>query len=148
MGYKKESRRLARISSIQALYAWSENIKSPDLVAQELLEFNQKDYEDTLVDTKYFLDNFTFATGNVHQIDIIIKDFTQDHQVTPIEQSILRSSVAELMNTDVDANIIINEAIEITKEIGSTGAVRFINACLDRICSKYFQNKTIKQNKI
>lgn len=147
MGYKKESRRLARISSIQALYAWEENTKAPDLVAQELLEFNQKEYSDTPVDAKYFLDNFTFATGNIHQIDDIISDFTKGHQVTPIEQSILRSAVAELLNTDVDAIIIINEAIEITKEIGSTGAVRFINACLDRICAKHFPNKTKKQDK-
>lgn len=147
MGYKKESRRLARISSIQALYAWAENTKSPDLVAQELLEFNQKDYEEISVDTKYFLDTFTFATGNIHHIDAMIKDFTQGHQVTPIEQSILRSAVAELMITDFDAIIIINEAIEITKEIGSTGAERFINACLDRLCTKHFPNKTKKQIK-
>jgi N utilization substance protein B len=48
-----------------------------------------------------------------------------------IEISILRQSIFELENSDIDYPIVINEAIKLAKKFGQEDSYRFINGVLD-----------------
>ena len=48
-----------------------------------------------------------------------------------IEISILRQSIFEIENTDIDYPIVINEAVKLAKKFGQEDSYRFINGVLD-----------------
>ncbi len=48
-----------------------------------------------------------------------------------IEISILRQSIFEIENSDIDYPIIINEAVKLAKKFGQEDSYRFINGVLD-----------------
>ena len=48
-----------------------------------------------------------------------------------IEVSILRQSIFEIENTDIDYPIVINEAVKLAKKFGQEDSYRFINGVLD-----------------
>ena len=48
-----------------------------------------------------------------------------------IEVSILRQSIFEIENTDIDYPILINEAVKLAKKFGQEDSYRFINGVLD-----------------
>ena len=48
-----------------------------------------------------------------------------------IEISILRQSIFEIENSDIDYPIVINEAIKLAKKFGQEDSYRFINGVLD-----------------
>ena len=48
-----------------------------------------------------------------------------------IEISILRQSIFEIENSDVDYPIVINEAVKLAKKFGQEDSYRFINGVLD-----------------
>ncbi len=74
------------------------------------------DQRDALDDTyKPFLDNWRFE------------------RVSVCTKLILRYAVWELTNTDLDINIVMNEAIELAKCFAEDDAYRFINGILDRV---------------
>lgn len=54
-------------------------------------------------------------------------------RVSVCARLILRLGVWELINTDIDSRIIINEAIELAKCFAEPDAYRFINGLLDRV---------------
>lgn len=54
-------------------------------------------------------------------------------QIGVVERSILRLGAYEILFTDTDNAVIINEAIELAKEMGSESAPKFVNAVLDAI---------------
>ena len=55
---------------------------------------------------------------------------------TDVERAILQMAVAEMHASDLENRIVINEAIEITKEYGSDDGYKFINAVLDKIARR------------
>ena len=52
---------------------------------------------------------------------------------TEVERAILQMATAELIHSDLPHKVVINEAIEITKEYGAGDGYKFINAVLDKI---------------
>ena len=48
-----------------------------------------------------------------------------------IEVSILRQSIFEIENSDIDYPIVINEAVKLAKKFGQEDSYRFINGVLD-----------------
>ncbi|MEC7197758.1 MAG: transcription antitermination factor NusB, partial [Pseudomonadota bacterium] len=48
-----------------------------------------------------------------------------------IEISILRQSIFEIENSDLDYPIVINEAVKLAKKFGQEDSYRFINGVLD-----------------
>jgi N utilization substance protein B len=75
------------------------------------------------------LDNIEKIDEEIH---LQIKNWDFD-RVGTIEKSILRVGVYEIFFSDIDKAVIINEAIEITKTIGSDNSPRFINGVLDSV---------------
>jgi len=50
-----------------------------------------------------------------------------------IERAILRLGAYEILNSDLDSAVVINEAIELSKSLASDTAPKFINGVLDAI---------------
>jgi N utilization substance protein B len=131
------SRRKARILAFQALYAWDASSMAYD----ELLTFSWLG-EDSAASTDDELKAFAglIVSGtieNVEAVDAAIKRHLEHwafERLKKVDLAILRVSAYSLMyQSDIPAQITIDEAIEIAKEYGAEDAYRFINGVLDSI---------------
>ncbi len=131
------SRRKARILAFQALYAW-EATKPP---VSQLIDFLWLD-----ADKRDALDEgvATFSrhliSGTIEEIaavDDLIKKHLKNwdfSRLNKVDLAILRMSVFALLHQDdVPASIVIDEAVDISKEFGTDDSYRFVNGVLDGI---------------
>jgi N utilization substance protein B len=130
-------RRAGRIIAVQALYAWDISRVLPG----ELLEFSWLDGEE--------LENFDEVTKafavhliagtikNIQEIDESIQKRLEHwdfNRVSKVDLAILRMSVyCFLYVEDIPPSVVIDEAVDISKEFGSDDSYRFINGVLDGI---------------
>jgi len=131
------SRRKARILAFQALYAWD----ASGVSAADLLTFSW------LGDEKFAsLDDElkTFAglivsgaLENMAEVDKSIAAHLEHwsfERLKRVDVAILRMAVYSILyQSDIPAQITIDEAIEIAKEYGAEDSYRFINGVLDAI---------------
>jgi len=131
------ARRKSRIIAFQALYSWDVN----NIPLEELLEFA---WVDEQMQEKLGDDNLSFSRmlisgtiENIEKIDETIKahltnwDFSR---LNKVDLAVLRISVYPLLfQLDMPSTIIIDEAVDISKEYGSDDSFKFINAILDSI---------------
>lgn len=131
------ARRKSRIIAFQALYSWDVNNSS----LEDLLEFAWVD-EATL--EKLGDDNLTFSRmlisgtiENIKKIDETIESHLTNwdfSRLNKVDLAVLRISVYPLLfQQDMPSTIIIDEAVDISKEYGSDDSYKFINAILDSI---------------
>ena len=131
------ARRKGRILAFQALYSWDVG----RIDQQSLLEFEWA--EDSMLE-RMGEDGLTFArlliTGTIeHIVDIdgMIKKHLTNwdfDRLNKVDLAILRMSAYPLMfQKDIHPTIVIDEAIDISKEFGSDDSFKFINAVLDNI---------------
>jgi len=131
------SRRKARILAFQALYAWDMS----GTPVQELLDFSWLDDEkkagldEELKTFARFI--IAGAVENMDSVDSAIRKHLQNwsfERLKKVDLAILRMGAYSLLyQTDIPAQITIDEAIEIAKEYGSEDSYRFINGVLDGI---------------
>lgn len=131
------ARRKGRILAFQALYSWDMG----QVAVDELMEF---EWVDSAVLERMGEEGKTFArlliSGTIENIETIDKQI-KDHltnwdfdRLNKVDLAILRMSTYPLLfQKDVPATIIIDEAIDISKEFGSDDSFKFINAVLDNI---------------
>jgi N utilization substance protein B len=131
------SRRKARILAFQALYAWDASGTS----VRELLDFSWVD-DDKRATLDEELKTFARlliagAVENMKAVDEAITAHLQNwsfERLKKVDLAILRMGAYSLLyQTDIPAQITIDEAIEIAKEYGSEDSYRFINGVLDGI---------------
>jgi len=73
---------------------------------------------------------------NLEEIDKQINKHLKEWKIDElgnIERAILRLGAYEILKSDLDDAVIINEAIELSKSLASDTAPRFINGVLDAI---------------
>jgi N utilization substance protein B len=72
---------------------------------------------------------------NQENIDEIIQNNLDRpfQQLDVIEKNAIRIGLFELMNKELDAAIVINESIRMTKKYGSVEGYKLVNAVLDKI---------------
>lgn len=74
---------------------------------------------------------------SVHKLDLLIKSYASKHPIEKIAKTdlaILRLAIYELkIEKKEPAKVIINEAVELAKELGSEKSYAFINAVLGKI---------------
>jgi N utilization substance protein B len=136
------NRRKARILAFQALYSW--DISSVE--AEELLQFDWT-LEDNLDEVKIFAGFLIKGTiENVDEIDTLIKDSLKKWDFDRLEKvslAILRMSIyALLYQKDIPPKVVIDEAVEITKEYGTDDSYRFVNGILDNIKKKLYEQNS------
>lgn len=128
----KSARRRARECTVQALYSWLISQNSIEQI--ELAFISDNDMKG--VDVPYFRKLLRSVAVNIEAVDNSLRPFLdrQEHEVDPIERSVLRMAAYELIyETDVPFKVVINEAIEVAKEFGSDDSHKFINGILDKL---------------
>ncbi len=130
-------RRKGRILAFQALYAWDATRMS----LSTLLDFEwvEEDKKNRLGDDGLAFSRLIVAGAIEHidEIDSAIKDHLTHwdfDRLNRVDLAILRMSAYSLLyQRDLHPSIVIDEAIDISKEFGSDDSYKFINAVLDSI---------------
>jgi N utilization substance protein B len=128
------TRREARIQAMQILY--TNGFYNSSLL--ESLNYHEADEKEVI---KSFID---LVVGNEEKIDNIISECLVNYTIerlNQVDKAIIRLATAELL-AGTARNIVINEALEITKEYSDQGdgkAVKFNNKLLDNIANRINQ---------
>ncbi|NPA29698.1 MAG: transcription antitermination factor NusB [Epsilonproteobacteria bacterium] len=126
------TRHQARGAVISLLYA--HDIGNPEV---------EKFAEDMLEEKKIRNRQRAFAMGlykgvleHLAQIDEEIKAHLKDwdfERLDHVDRSILRLGTYELLFSDLDRAVVIDEAVELAKELGSDQSPKFVNGVLDAV---------------
>ena len=126
------TRHQSRESVITLLYAKDVGNENIDKFVDEILEDKkirnqQKEFARSL---------FNGVVKNLETIDAELNNHLKEYKITSIghiERAILRLGTYEILKTDLDDAVIINESIELCKSLASDTAPKFINGVLDAV---------------
>ncbi|MCL1814253.1 MAG: transcription antitermination factor NusB [Treponema sp.] len=127
------SRRRGRILAFQALYAWDTS-ENKDEAQKDLLAFSWVEGKPETTNFSRLLTAGTFE--NIEAVDAMIRkhlvhwDFSRLNRV---DRALLRLSVYELLFQTTPPSVIIDEAVDISREYGTDDSYRFINGVLDGV---------------
>ncbi|MCI6662658.1 MAG: transcription antitermination factor NusB [Spirochaetia bacterium] len=139
------ARRKGRILAFQALFSWDMGNKD----VASLMDFPwvhafSQEGEDAGEVSAQPKESETFARllvagtiEHIEEIDALIRrhlDSWEFQRINKVDLAILRISVYPLLyQKDLHPSIVINEAVDISKEYGSDDSFKFVNAVLDNI---------------
>lgn len=139
------SRRKARILAFQALYSWDMTKSSvDDLLTFEWVKKDVPEGEPVPEISDKVRDQQTFASliiagtlDHIDNIDALIEknlsaSWSKD-RLNKVTLAILRTSVYEMVYQNVNPAIVVDEAVNISREYGPDDAYKFVNAILDKI---------------
>ena len=117
-------------------------VRSRDKVLQSLYEIdlggsNAKEIlKDKEMQKRYphFKDLLIGVTESMTNLDYLLQQLMDRDLLglDPIERNALRLAIYEMLNTDLDKPIIINESIRLTKKYGAVDGHKYVNAVLDK----------------
>ena len=141
------SRRKSRIIAFQALYSWDVSKESVDDILsfswlqkdseiKEGVEHNLSESEKEEQTVASFI--ITGTIDHINEIDELIKKHLTSNwsmeRVNKVSLAILRTSIYEMLyQQGSEAKIVIDEAVNITKDYGPEDSYKFVNAVLDKI---------------
>jgi N utilization substance protein B len=132
-------RRKGRILAIQALYAYE---MQGSVSLESLLQFPWEEEDSEGVESEALAKQFAalLVTGTVQHlpgIDSLIQEHLENWElkrVAKVDLSILRMSVFCLLyQKDIPPTVVIDEAVDLSKEFGTEDSYRFVNGVLDGI---------------
>ena len=121
----------ARRLLVQALYQFQISGHSDS----ELIEQFSSREEFAWVDGDYFLSLLREIVDGADALDGLIAESADRPvaQLDPIERAVLWVGLAELeSHSDVPLKVVLNEAVELSKQFGAEDGHRFVNAVLDK----------------
>ena len=117
-------------------------VRSRDKVLQSLYEIdlggsNAKEIlQDKEMQKRYphFKDLLLGVTESMSTLDSLLQKLMDRDLLglDPIERNALRLAIYEMLNSDLDKPIIINESIRLTKKYGAVDGHKYVNAVLDK----------------
>ena len=117
-------------------------VRSRDKVLQSLYEIdlggsNAKEIlKDKEMQKRYphFKDLLIGITESMSNLDSLLQQLMDRDLLglDPIERNALRLAIYEMLNSDLDKPIIINESIRLTKKYGAVDGHKYVNAVLDK----------------
>ncbi|EAH4619431.1 transcription antitermination factor NusB [Campylobacter jejuni] len=125
------TRHQVRQSVISLLYAFELNSQN-NVFVDEILDEKKIRNEQKI----FTLNLYHGILDNLNNIDETLNSFLNDNQITAlghVERAILRLGAYELLFTDTPSAIVINEAIELAKELANDNSPKFINGVLDAL---------------
>ncbi|EBH4138798.1 transcription antitermination factor NusB [Campylobacter jejuni] len=125
------TRHQVRQSVISLLYAFELNSQN-NVFVDEILDEKKIRNEQK----NFTLNLYNGILDNLNNIDETLNSFLNDNQITAlghVERAILRLGAYELLFTDTPSAIVINEAIELAKELAKDNSPKFINGVLDAL---------------
>ena len=126
------TRHHARMAVVSLLYAY-------DLGNKSIADYTDEILEDKKIRNKqkeFALELFRGVMDNLSPVDEAIIKHLKDwdfERLGSVERATLRLGAYEIMNTDLDSAVVINEAIEVSKAFGTEQSPKFINGVLDAI---------------
>lgn len=133
------ARRKGRILAFQGMFSWDMgNIPVDHLITFPWVEGKEGELSQSNIESADFARLLILGTvENISQVDSLIKkhlDSWDFERVNKVDLAILRISVYSLLyQRDIHPTIVINEAIDISKEFGSADSFKFVNGILDNI---------------
>ncbi|HEY9190969.1 MAG TPA: transcription antitermination factor NusB [Sulfurovum sp.] len=126
------TRHQARTAVVGLLYAYdlgNENIGkfSDEILEEGKIRNKQKEFSDIL---------FQGTIENLEMLDTKIKEHLKDWDydaIGKVEKAIMRLGAYEILVAKTDKAIIINEAVELAKELADEKSPQFINGVLDAL---------------
>ena len=128
----KAARRRSREFALQALYQWLLSKRAPKDIAADISEFRGYDKCDAL----YFRDLLDGAIADADKIEAALTPYLDRvlAHVSPVERAVLMIACCEFMrHPEVPYRVIINEAVDLTKDFGGTDGHKYINGVLDKL---------------
>ena len=117
-------------------------VRSRDKVLQSLYEIDLggSDAKEILKDKEmqkrypHFKDLLIGVTESMSNLDNLLQQLIDRDLLVldPIERNALRLAIYEMLNSDLDKPIIINESIRLTKKYGAVDGHKYVNAVLDK----------------
>ncbi len=129
------TRHQAREAVIGLLYAY-------DLGNPEIKKFAEDILEEKKIRNKqreFALGLFRGVVEHLPAIDEEIAKHLESwdmDRLGHIERAILRLGTFELLHTDLDPAIVINEAVELAKKLGTEQSPKFVNGVLDAVAKE------------
>ena len=130
MGARRKGRELA----LQILYQWDVTREPLDRIIESMALL-----QNAGEDARRFAR--VLAEGTIRRIDEIDTNITEQSdswrldRMATVDRNILRVAIFELMETETDKSVVINEALEVTKRFSAPDAVSFVNGVLDAVCA-------------
>ncbi|AQW80463.1 transcription antitermination protein [Campylobacter pinnipediorum subsp. pinnipediorum] len=125
------TRHQARQAVVSLLYAYEMGTDSEEFLEEFLEDKKIRNERKTQV-----VETFNQIRQKQDEIDSVFKQYLKDEDISKVglvERSIIRLGIFEIKFADTDKAVVINEAIELAKELASDTSPRFINAILDKV---------------
>jgi len=126
------TRQQARMAVVSLLYAYdlgngNTSEHSSEILEEKKIRNKQKDFALTL---------YEGVMDHLEAVDKAIVTHLKDwdfERLGAIERATLRLAAYEILFSELDSAVVINEAVEITKAFGTEQSPKFINGVLDAI---------------
>ena len=129
--HPSHARRKARRYAVQAIYQWQ---VGGDNLANIERQFHE-DYGFKADEIEYFRELLHGVPAELDAVDAALQPALDRglDEVDPVERAILRIAAYELLKRlDVPYQVVINEAVNLTKTFGAEQGHRFVNGVLDQ----------------
>jgi transcription antitermination protein NusB len=134
------ARHKARELALQAIYQWQFTADSPELLEKQFrMATNSKK-----IDFDYFAKLLHGIIIHCEALDENMRPFLDRDlkELNAVELAALRLAIYELTyNLEIPVKVIINEALELTKNFGSIEGFKYVNAILDKVAHKLRANE-------
>ncbi len=136
--FKKRSpnRHMARESAIESLYAWH-NGGNDSAMIPAILADRIKEEERQAQDVDYLREMVLGVTDSCDELDVLIAEAVRGRSlrsIAHVELNVLRMAVWELKyHLEIPYRVIINEALELTRDYADEPSRGFINGVLDKV---------------
>jgi len=130
-----KARGKSRRYAMQAIYQWQ-------MTGDSITDIKQQFFDDnnfSLIDAEYFTELVSGVASSISEIDPLLeKNMPRSvESVDPVERSILRIAAYEFIHRfDVPYRVVLNEAVNITKEFCAENSHAFVNAVLDKVAKE------------
>ena len=139
----------ARKAAVQALYQWQITGQNLNLIEQYFIDEQFFSPEEE-IHRSFFSELLHGVPQNLIAVDELLSRFVDREvdAVDPVERAVLRLATYELLFfPDTPYKVVINEAINIAKELGADGGHRYINGILDKTALAHRPDEVAKKRK-
>ena len=130
-----KARGKARRLTMQAIYQWQMTGDSIVDIKQQFVDENPG----ASIDSDYFSQLVSGVASSISELDPLLEKYMTRsiESVDPVERAILRMATFEFINRlDVPYRVVLNEAVNITKEFCAEKSHTFINGVLDKVAKE------------
>jgi len=130
-----KARGKSRRFAMQAIYQWQ-------MTGDSITDIKQQFFDDnnfSKIDADYFSELVSGVASSLSELDPLLeKNMPRTvESVDPVERSILRLATYEFIHRiDVPYRVVLNEAVNITKEFCAENSHAFVNAVLDKVAKE------------